>query len=283
MGEYLLAMSLRYPWVSRGCRWCFLLVFGTSVAGIFSPPLRSQEEEDQRRELHLYLKGRYLFQKQCSTCHGMTGRGNGPWAAELKDKPRNFRTGVFKFRTTPFGMLPTENDLRRTIRSGISGTAMPFFKDLSDEDVSALIVFIQSLSREWDKEEQRAEPIPLPDTPSWFGDPKERAAHAKQAGPVFLANCTVCHGQTGDGDGPGSKGLRDVWGHEIIPAKLSAEHHKSGDAPADLYRTIATGLNGTPMVGYHGQLKEQEIWDLVALVLDLPVSEGGDPEAASAE
>ena len=31
-------------------------------------------EEAQRRELHQYLKGRYLFQKQCAICHGTAGR-----------------------------------------------------------------------------------------------------------------------------------------------------------------------------------------------------------------
>ena len=105
-------------------------------------------EEAQRRELHQYLKGRYLFQKQCAICHGTAGRGDGPWAAELSDKPRNFRTGAFKFRSTAFGTLPTEDDVRRTIRSGISGTAMTFCKDLSEDDVDALIGFINSMSRD---------------------------------------------------------------------------------------------------------------------------------------
>jgi|TARA_B110000305_G_C19199228_1_gene520345 mono/diheme cytochrome c family protein len=129
-----------------------------------------EETEAKRVELHQYLKGRYLFQKHCTTCHGQTGRGDGPWATELKDKPRNFRVGVFKFRTTPFGMLPVEDDLRRTIRSGISGTAMPFFKDFSDADVSALIVYLQNLSRKWDDEELKAEPLALATRPDWFGE-----------------------------------------------------------------------------------------------------------------
>jgi cytochrome c oxidase cbb3-type subunit 2 len=263
---------------SGGHRWCFLMVFSVMAVGTWSPPLFAQDEEDQRRELHLYLKGRYLFQKQCSTCHGMTGRGDGPWAAGLKDKPRNFRVGVFKFRTTPFGMLPAEDDLRRTIRSGISGTAMPFFKDLSEEDVSSLIVFIRSLSREWDKEELRAEPFDLPKTPHWFADASEKSEHAEAARGVFEATCAVCHGSGGKGDGPGSKGLVDIWGNAITPATLAAEHHKSGDDPDDLYRTIATGLNGTPMVGYGSQFKPEEIWDLVAFVMELPREKGDEGE-----
>jgi mono/diheme cytochrome c family protein len=252
--------------------------FSVTCAFLFAGALAmGEDDEAERRELHLYLKGRYLFQKQCTTCHGTTGRGNGPWAAELTDKPRNFRTGIFKFRTTPYGKLPVKDDLRRTIRSGISGTAMPFFKDFSDDDVDALIVFLQSLSREWDKEELQSESLPLPEIPSWFGSVEEKKDHAASGAPLFKSTCAVCHGEEGNGDGPGAKGLMDVWEHPITPAALSAEHHKSGDRPADLYRTIATGLNGTPMIGYAETLTEEQIWDLVAFVQSL--SESGKKDA----
>lgn len=87
---------------------------------VATAPRAESTEDDKRRELHLYMKGRYLFQKNCVECHGKTGRGNGPWAAELEIKPRDFRTGLFKFRTTPYGKLPVNEDLRRTIRGGIS-------------------------------------------------------------------------------------------------------------------------------------------------------------------
>lgn len=225
-----------------------------------------EDEEARRRELHLYLQGRYLFQKQCTICHGTTGRGDGPWAEGLTDKPRNFRSGVFKFRSTAFGTLPTDDDLRRTIRSGISGTAMPFFKDITDENVDALIVYLRSLSRNWEKEELAPCAVELPARPEWFQNTGEVISHRKKGKTLFATHCAVCHGPTGDGDGPGAAGLADVWEEVSRPAKLSAPHHKSGDAATDLYRTIATGLNGTPMIGYAELLKEDEIWDLVSYI-----------------
>ena len=248
-----------------------------AAAGIFSPPLFCQEAS-QRQELHLYLKGRYLYQKKCVTCHGRTGRGDGPWAAELEHKPRNFRSGLFKFRTTPYGKLPVDEDLRRTIRSGISGTAMPFFENLRDDEVDALIVYLQNLSKEWEREELRAEPLPMPDPPAWFEEPEKRGPHAAAGAKLFATHCAACHGEKGKGDGPGGAALVDSWGHPIRPADLTAEHHKSGDRPRDLYRTIATGLNGTPMVGFAGTMKEEEIWELVAFLEEL---EGGEGEAGS--
>ncbi|MEC5128055.1 c-type cytochrome [Verrucomicrobiales bacterium BCK34] len=232
-----------------------------------------ESDEGRRQELHQYLKGRYLFQKHCTTCHGETGRGDGPWAADLKDKPRNFRVGVFKFRTTPFGKLPVEADLRRTIRGGISGTAMPFFKDLTDEDIGAIIVYLQNLSRKWDEEELKAKPIELAPRPEWYGDVDAKKLRVKKGKALFAVNCVSCHGEKGKGDGPAGVGLVDLWEHPIVPADLSGPHHKSGDTPEDIFRTIATGLNGTPMIGFHDILDAESIWELVAFIQSLPADD----------
>ncbi len=226
----------------------------------------TEEDKARRKSMHYYMKGRHIFQSQCIPCHGKTGRGNGPWAENLTDKPRNFKVGIFKFRTTPYGKLPTNDDLRRTIRNGISGTAMPFFKKLTDADVNGLIVYLQNLSKRWDDEENFAEPIPLTKTPEWFQKEEQVAAHSKAGATKFAEICAACHGPEGKGDGLGTIVLLDVWNNQIVPADLTNEHHKSGDAATDLYRTIATGLDGTPMLGFYQTLKEKEIWDLVAFI-----------------
>ncbi|NLT72558.1 MAG: c-type cytochrome [Verrucomicrobiaceae bacterium] len=229
-------------------------------------PKATGSDGDKRRELHLYMKGRFLFQKHCVDCHGKTGRGNGPFAAELETKPRNFRTGLFKFRSTPFGRLPVKEDLQRTIRTGISGTAMPFFKEISDEDVDALIVYLQSLSRKWKDPALAAEPLTIPPVPEWFDEEAVAAAHAARGGTRFAQLCALCHGAEGKGDGQGAGRLMDAWNEPIVPADLSVPRYKSGESPRDLYRTIATGLNGTPMIGYADLLQENEIWELVAFI-----------------
>lgn len=226
----------------------------------------TESSEDKRRELHLYMKGRFLFQKHCVDCHGKSGRGDGPWAAELETKPRNFRSGLFKFRSTPFGKLPVKEDLRRTIRTGISGTAMPFFKEVSDEDVEALIVYLQSLSRKWKDPALAAEPLAIPPVPGWFAEEKEVAVQAARGETRFSQLCALCHGVEGRGDGQGAGRLMDAWNEPIFPADLSVPRYKSGDSPRDLYRSIATGLNGTPMIGYADLLEENEIWELVAFI-----------------
>jgi mono/diheme cytochrome c family protein len=231
------------------------------------------EEPIDPNNTHLYLKGHFVYDKMCVTCHGRRGRGDGEWAKELKDKPRDFRTGVFKFRSTPCGFLPTDADLIRTIRGGISGTAMPAFQNLTDQDVEALIVFLKNLSRRWDDPELQTKAFTIPEIPDWFFDDKQKIEHAALGQQLFQTACVICHGPKGDGNGPGAEALKDIWGHVITPGNLTLKHHKSGDDAKDLYRTIALGLDGTPMVGYENAFKPAQIWNLIAFIRSIETEE----------
>ncbi|MFC7339002.1 c-type cytochrome [Haloferula chungangensis] len=231
----------------------------------------------QRAKLRTFFQGMKIYESQCLPCHGEKGRGDGPWAEGLAPKPRDFRSGIFKFRSTPYGKLPTNDDLRRTITVGISGTAMPSFKSMSEDDINAVIHYVRSFSVRWNKEEHRAEPLTLPKTPEWFSNEEELARRAKSGAGRFAQLCAVCHGAEGKGNGAAAKGLVDAWSQPVPPADLTAAHHKSGNAPADLYRTIATGLDGTPMLGFAEILKEDEIWELIAYIKskEIPEAQGG--------
>jgi hypothetical protein len=48
---------------------------------------------------------------------------------------------------------------------------------------------------------------------------------------------------------------------------------KSGPNPDDLYRTISTGLNGTPMPSYANVLTPEERWGLVFYILSIATRE----------
>lgn len=87
-----------------------------------------------------------LYREHCVQCHGITGDGAGPTAAFLTPYPRDFRMGKFKFKSTPLGKPPTDEDLSRIIRHGIPGTAMPSFQTLSPTEVAALIDYVKYLS-----------------------------------------------------------------------------------------------------------------------------------------
>lgn len=68
--------------------------------------------------------GENVYRENCAACHGTKGDGKGPEAARLATKPRNFISGIYKFRTTPSGSLPTDQDIFRTITRGVRTTSM---------------------------------------------------------------------------------------------------------------------------------------------------------------
>lgn len=101
------------------------------------------EVVDRRRLAH----GATVYRRRCAGCHGVSGDGNGEAAPYLRPKPRDYRKGIFKFTSTPYGQKPTRADLVRTIRRGAKGTSMPAFPWMSDEDLEAVIDYVISLSQ----------------------------------------------------------------------------------------------------------------------------------------
>ena len=92
----------------------------------------------------LFEEGRFVFEQNCIVCHGQFGDGKGELAAGLTIKPRSFRTGVFKYRSTAAGKMPSNQDLKRTIRDGITGTAMGMFTNLRQEELDAVVEYIMA-------------------------------------------------------------------------------------------------------------------------------------------
>ena len=87
-----------------------------------------------------------LYREHCVHCHGTNGDGRGPTAAFLNPYPRDYRMGVFKFKSTPKGARPTHDDLRRLLLNGVAGTAMPSFKLLPESEVESLVDYVKYLS-----------------------------------------------------------------------------------------------------------------------------------------
>lgn len=50
------------------------------------------------------------------------------------------------------------------------------------------------------------------------------------------------------------------------PADLRQPLARSGPGWVDLYRTITTGLDGTPMMGFAEVTRPEERWELVAFI-----------------
>ena len=84
--------------------------------------------------------GARVFARRCAVCHGPDGRGNGPAAPSLIPRPRDFTLGLFKFKSTPHGQPPTDDDLKQIVASGLPASAMPYFRDLLGEsEIDAVV------------------------------------------------------------------------------------------------------------------------------------------------
>jgi len=214
--------------------------------------------------------GKKLYLKYCSQCHGENGDGEGYAAPHLRPRPRNFTSGKFKIRTTPSGALPTHQDLVNVIRRGMPYTSMPAWPNFSDQDVSDIAYFLTTFSADFSNPDKVPTTVQLPGAPKVT---KESIALGKK---LFEDNgCIKCHGTLGRGDGPSAPTLTDDWGRAIRPADLTQSWtFRGGSSREDVFRSMTTGLNGTPMPGFGDALPPEQRWAIADYVDSLSGSEG---------
>lgn len=87
-----------------------------------------------------------LFREHCVTCHGLPGSGAGPASLFQNPYPRDFRHGVFKWKSTERSAKPSRDDLIQLLKHGVPGTAMPSFALQSPEDLESLVDYVIYLS-----------------------------------------------------------------------------------------------------------------------------------------
>ena len=117
--------------------------FALSETGLNSSKLR-QSAGPAWSDEEGYSHG--LYRKHCVHCHGVTGDGRGPTALFLNPYPRDYRQGVYKFKSTYNPAKPTDADLHRVLMNGVPGTAMPSFALLPGSEVESLVEYVKYLS-----------------------------------------------------------------------------------------------------------------------------------------
>ena len=177
-----------------------------------------------------------------------------------------------------------------------------------DDQLSVIVedIFFDTVDS-WNKRQ----PTTVPEIPRWLiKQDAELADRVAQGRALFSAkaNCSLCHGLTGVGDGQTEN--YDDWTNQwvkganvdprdsaqcapfidagafpprpIRPRNLRLRVYRGGDRYADLYRRIANGIEGTGMPD-SSVLKETEIWSLVAYVLNLPYETISDANLSAVE
>jgi cytochrome c oxidase cbb3-type subunit 2 len=219
-------------------------------------------------------RGRKIYFRACAPCHGIRGDGNGPAARGFDPAPRNFRRGVYKFRTTVSGVLPIDEDLERTVREGVPGTEMPRWKDvLSAADIKAVVQYIKTFTP-WFEDPYS---LPLPEDILEIPEnrPFERSPASIAAGRQLFVeqDCVKCHGENGEGDGSQADELVDDWDVPIRAANLTRPYFANGKRDQDIYRVFTSALSGTPMPAFD-DLNEEQRWQLVDYVQSLERKKG---------
>jgi mono/diheme cytochrome c family protein len=202
-----------------------------------------------------------VYRHYCASCHGEAGDGHGTRAARMDPGPPDLTKGVYKYRSTPSGTLPTDDDLFRIITLGLYHSEMRGYAALALSERRDLVEYLKSLSPRFATEPQGT-PIRVPSRPVF-----DRALAERGHQIWSQAQCSRCHGESGRGDG--LERVVDASGRAIAPADLTRSPLRSGGAPEDVYRTLMTGLDGTPMRSFADRLTPDEAWSLVAYVTAL--------------
>ena len=211
--------------------------------------------------------GKKVYEKKCAWCHGWTGAGDGPAADFLNPRPRDFTSGIYKYKTSNLdNPFPYEEDIYKMIANGMTGTSMPFWKDvLSDKDMWNLVAYVKSLA-------------------GLEGEPTAKINYGKQVSSsadsikkgkeLFIDRCSECHGDEGKGDA--TKKLKDDWvGNRLWPRNLTKPWlFRAGSDPKDIYSRISTGIPGTPMPAFDDpaskkKLSDEEKWHVVNYVTSI--------------
>jgi len=175
-------------------------------------------------------RGAALFAANCASCHGSTGRGDGKASASLLPKPANLTAARF-----------ADERLSSVLWNGITGSAMPPWRQLPAEDLRALVAYIHSL---------HVESAP-PST--------QVSTTLGQAKSLFAAACASCHGDAGGGNGPAAGVL--------APAPTNFHLKKPTEERA--WEVLENGVPGTAMVPWQSQLSADQRHALVEFVRSL--------------
>jgi len=206
--------------------------------------------------------GRDVSQRYCASCHGHAGDGFGTSARRFDNTATDFGRGIYKCRTTPTGTLPTDDDLRRSVRDGLFDSGMPAFVAIGMLQIDDVITLIKSFSARF-AHERPGMALSVPMQPA---STAESIAHGAQV--YETMKCANCHGPRGRGRGPAAATLRNEDGSEAHVTDLAGSL-KCGDSPTRIYTTIMTGMDGTPMSSYAETLEAKDAWALVHFVQSL--------------
>ena len=87
-----------------------------------------------------------VYVKNCINCHAWEGSGRGPGSAGVDPYPRDFRAGVFKYKSTVRRAKPLKSDLAKTVRYGLAGSGMGAYDKITEQELNDVVEYVVYLS-----------------------------------------------------------------------------------------------------------------------------------------
>jgi len=187
-----------------------------------------------------------IFAAQCVSCHGADGLG----------------TKIAPVLNDPQVREKSVDELTRTVTLGSAGTLMAGWNNvLTSEEIAAMVTLVQR----WD--EVPAGTIPAPNVPI-----PTTAESIAQGSSLFSANCSRCHGPTGQGS-------------QRAPA-INVKSVLTNTNDQALQLIITNGVPGTAMPAWGTRMTDADIqaivgfirqWETTAPEVATPIFGGGGP------
>ncbi len=168
--------------------------------------------------------GAVIYAEKCAPCHGSTGMGDGPRAAQLPNPVTALGSTDVARQAAPAGWYTM-------VTRGNLESFMPPFSSLTDRERWDAVAYAFSLS---------AAP-----------------AEIENGARLYQANCASCHGSEGAGDGPQAAGLSST------PTDFTDQEFMAQRSAADFHQAVSAGI-APAMPAYADRLSEAERWALAA-------------------
>ena len=207
----------------------------------FATSLGSEAALELPRKAIDLAQGRHLYENSCASCHGASGRGDGPASRGMRPSPPAIGDAA-----TMSDVLPAT--MYRIVSVGISGTPMTGYAGgLTPEQRWNIVSYLVSL---------RATP--------------EQIAEGEG---LYTQRCLQCHGALGAGDGPFARAL------SRLPQEIGSFPWQAGHTDQQLTAVVRHGISGTAMPSA-GDLGAEQVRNVVAYLRTLPLRgapSGGSP------
>ena len=197
--------------------------------------LADQGKPLDKQQLSLEV-GRRIYEKQCASCHGLSGDADTDIARVLKPAPQSFADPIKMARVD-------DGRMYAAIKLGIPGTSMASWVGvLSPVEVIDVMRYIRSLQ----------EPLPA-------GMTAERL-DVIVGGNIYQRYCATCHGASGD--------ARTQLGEVLVPPPRDFTDRKAMAKLSDqqMKTAIMEGKPGTAMAHWGGILNPQDIQRVIRYI-----------------